>query len=491
MKGEQVPVDATSLQRRTLLKRGLVIAGAGMLTTAGIATHLQLRDPKPPPFDPRTDTIHAAETSVEDLTRLQQLVDQSSRQGRSIRMVGHFSLNSGPLQIQEGTHLDASEATFQQTRPRTPVLNLHSRTTIFGGLIIGHGGDWENSSLVYVSAAIAIESGAQDVTLFGVSGIKLAGAGVFAPQGAHGLRILDCHWEGVGRAIPPETGQYSAGLVATGPIKNLEMRGGSISNFAHGVSTGAVSEFFIGAGLIITAKGQHGLYVGPSSNGEISGVLINDVPLQGVKVQIPPASPIGTSNIAITDSTIRNTGSHGVLVSNLSTSPRIFSRGIFIENLQMSQEMSKMGDAVVIMDVVTASISKMVVSGFARGIRVLRSRNIGVDNNRFTDYAAEAMYLEDVRDSRVESNAFIRTNDSQITPGKSTFLVNGTKSKQLTFIDNSIVDETHSTLNYFGGAPEAFVTLSAHGNYGFGATSGAFSSGIAVSPELSASNRFE
>lgn len=409
----------------------------------------------------------------DNLASVQAWLDQATPLGVK-RVVGDVSI-AGTLNVPAGTYLDATRATFTQTATLRAAFDMYAGATLVGARVVGLGTDWQNTTAVYDAAAVRVRGAG--VTVQGVTGTNLAGAGVYSALAPTGLRVLDCTFTGVGSSvIPPSTGQFSGGVVfGNDGATNVTIRGGSFRDFAQGIVTGSIENFYIGGGLQLGAVGQHGIYTGPLIDAVISGVVIDGVALEGIKCQIADTSPAGSKGVTIGDVTVTGCGSHGIHLANAETVPgtRKFEN-VVIHDVVVTHAAGGTGDGVKIEYAAGVTVHDFISVGGRRGLAIDGSTGVMVHHGRIQGAADSGVVLASVTGGTFDRIRIVDVATANNAVSEFGVHVTGETSGTLSFSGLRITDASGNTRYGFYIAAGDLTTMqfvnnvsSGNSDYGF------------------------
>ena len=432
----------------------------------------------------RARLLVGANDSATDYANLQAAVDEAATAGAPIAVRGQFQLTGGSIAPSSAVSIDADGATFTQLDDLRPTFVLPANTVLRGGRIVGKGTDWVNTSAVYPACGVQIAG--ENVTVRDLNVQSMSGAGVYMPSPFAGLRVIDCVLSGVGSGIiPASTGQFSGGVVfGNNGVSGFTIRGGRISGFAQGVVTGSVSDFYIGGGLEVSAAGQHGVYLGAVDGGVISGLLVDGVPLQGVKVQISNSGGSDSELLTIGDVTVRGNGSHGVLVTNVDGAPTQYNRRVSIHDVVVEHAVGGGGDGISLSAVTNATIHDVVAVGGWRGIRAVNCSQLSVHHNSFSGFAKSGISLSDVSSSDFDHNVLLDGASLNDAADEFGIYVLGTGSTNLRFAHNRISDAAANMKYGIYVAADVLTSAALIGNSSTGMTDYGFRSSATTASQI-------
>lgn len=432
----------------------------------------------------RARLLVGANNSANDFANLQAAVDEAATAGAPLLLRGNFQLTGGSVAPSSSVTINADTASFFQLDSLRSTFVMPAGSSFSGGRIVGKGTDWVNTTAVYAASAIVV-AGA-NVSVSGVKAESMAGAGVYMATPHSGMRVIDCDFTGVGSGvIPASTGQYSGGVVLnTNAVTDFVIRGGRFSGFAQGIVTGTVFDFFIGGGLQVSAAGQHGVYLGAADGGTLSGLLVDQVPLQGIKVQLSNSTAVETDLLTIGDVAIRGNGSHGILVTNVDTSPTVYNRRVSIHDVVIEHAVGGGGDSISIDAVNNVVVHDVVGVGGWRGIRAQRGSGLNLHHNTFSGYAKSGIFLNDVTSSDVDSNVLRDGSTLNDAAEEYGIDVRGATSAELRFANNHVVDAAGNTKYGVYVLAGDLTTMSFIGNQSRGVSDYGFRSATTTSTRL-------
>lgn len=374
--------------------------------------------------------------SSPDRDALQAIVQSASAAGAPVDLRGTFLLTGASIAPTSAITVDATHASFTQTDNYRPCFVLPTGSFWHGGRITGKGSDWVNNSGVYAASAIAIATGATNVTVSLLTVRNMAGAGVDARVSGTGLRILNPDFEGPGAGlVPAETGQFGGGLVSNA-LSDFVVSGGRIAGFAQGIVTGAASNFYVGGGLSLSCVGQHGIYFTEVKGGQVQGVRIINVPLQGLKTQI---SSSASHDFDFSSSYIENTGSHAVLITNVQGTPTLYNSRIGIHNLEINIPGS-LGDVINLQRVDGAIVSNIQSTGGAVGMRLTETSRVMAHHMSMRNLTRSGVRAFNTTDSTFDNIEVINPASANDATDRFGFYVLGANSARLRFLNNSASD---------------------------------------------------
>jgi hypothetical protein len=238
-----------------------------------------------------------------------------------------------PVALRSGTTLYGEFPEIRQGTANTECFNIEGKSNItFSGLVgRGIGTDHNDSDSSRACFAYGGTSGANIRTLF----CRFYNFG-YTPvrhQGNAGVTFGHNYVEGPGSpTLTNGTSGRCYAFLADAGCTDVKVFGGTFTKTAQGARIEQVARFGISDLDITGIVGQHGLYLGSGlSDGTVSGVRVNGVPLIGIKVQ---ASNAATDNrrIAILGGSIANCGDQGILVCNGGggTAQAVKNRGVVV-----------------------------------------------------------------------------------------------------------------------------------------------------------------
>lgn len=426
-------------------------------------------------------------TAAENRAALTAALNEAATDGAPIALRGSFPISGAPSTPTGAVNIDASEATFTQTDNLTPILVLPSGSRLRGGEFIGKGTDWVNTSSVYAACAIALATNASDVVLIGAKGTGLAGAGVYAASAVTGIRLLFCDFEGVGSGIIPSgTGQYSGGFIinANGST-DIDVYGGSYRGFAQGLHGGTVDDLGIGGDVRLAAAGQHAIYYGPIQSGVISDFIIESAGLEGIKAQITAGTGGEmTTQLVISDGTIREVGSHAVHLANTETPYATRSRRAIISNLIVDHAAGQGGDTVLLEYVSNALVHNIISNGARRLMRAVESTRLGAHHMQGTGYALSGLRLDNVTDSYFDYVDLIDGSTANDVNEEWGYHIDGASSARLRFTNGSITDALGNSAYLIRVLAGDLATMGFSGMTGSGASSHGFRSHVSTATQM-------
>jgi parallel beta-helix repeat protein len=140
------------------------------------------------------------------------------------------------------------------------------------------------------------------------------------------IHIEGNHIVGPGSSITSE-GNYCYGVnshetpASYGHVKILN---NTISGVAIGIFVGEQNDVVITGNEITDIPGQHGMYLA-TSNAVISNNTLNNIELDGIKVQIGSKATKDIQNVIISSNAIKNTGNAGIELNQYETSSHYFT----------------------------------------------------------------------------------------------------------------------------------------------------------------------
>lgn len=444
-------------------------------------------DPVVTSINARQKLLTPAATAAENRAALNAALEAAATDGAPIALRGAFPVSGAPVAPSGAVHIDATEATFTQADDLTPILTLPSGSRLHGGEFVGKGTDWVNTSSVYAANAVQLASGASDVTLYGVKGSGLAGAGVYAATAVSGIRLIHCDFEGVGSAvIPANTGQYSGAFVInTNGSSDIAVVGGTYRGFAQGLHGGTVDDLFIGGGVTLSAAGQHAIYYGPLQSAVISGFIIESAGLEGIKTQITPGTAGEmTTQLVIGQGVIRGINSHAVHLANTESPYATQARRTIISDLVVDHAAGQGGDTVLLEYASGVNVHDVISSDARRVVSAINSTGLDVHHVRGTGYSQSGISLNEVTDSTFDQIRLIDGSTANNVNEEWGIHVNGATSANLRFTNSRITDSLGNAAFLVRVLAGDLATMSFSGLSGSGATSHGWRSHVSTATQL-------
>jgi len=398
----------------------------------------------------RSRLVIGTGNSANDRTLLNNAIIDASTHGAPLSIRGNFNLTGAAVVPTAPVIVDASDATLNQLDNLRPTIILSSDSVWRGGKIVGKGTDWVNTSAVYDASGIRIDANATNVVIDSLTVVNMSGAGIDARTSGEGLNVINCNLSGVGSTIiPAQTGQWGGGVVM---FDNGRFRivGGRIKDFAQGIVTGYVHDFFVGGGIEISSAGQHGIYFGSVQRGTVSGARIVNVPLQGIKSQMwTPEND--TDLYTIGDLVIVNPGSHGILLTNVQTvSPHTLKhRRVVIHDVVLDMG-SSTGDGINLRDIGSVDIHDFMIKGGNVGIRAFGSAtdtsvNLRVHHGNIRNTLRSALNIVGLTDSSFTHISIIDCATLADAADKFGLILGGANSARIKIYNLDISDAAGNT----------------------------------------------
>lgn len=123
---------------------------------------------------------------------------------------------------------------------------------------------------------------------------------------------------GPGSPTIPGGGNYCFGINLWDDVSEGVVNGNLISDTAQGIFGGVnFSRITISGNTISRIVGQHGMYLNQSSDVSVVSNTVSDCFHSGIKIQIAENASGDCENVGFVGNTIRQTGSHAILINNV------------------------------------------------------------------------------------------------------------------------------------------------------------------------------
>ena len=376
-------------------------------------------------------------TPEADTAAIQSAVDSAAAAKVPLMVRGDFTINA-QINIPSGSDIDFDQARIYQVSATTPVLVLHDIAGVRLRNLRAQGktSDYANTYGVYRAAAVRITGTSSDVTMIGGSLLGFAGAGVYLGGSVADIRISGCRMTGPGPAyIRDSTYNYSGGIVTERGTTRWTAQENDISGFAQGIVTGDnMTDVRILNNYIHDIPGQHGLYLETVNGGIISGNLLRNIGLLGMKLQVGGTTVNDVDSVNISDNVFIGLGAQGILLTNPSGgTPRL--RRI---NVTGNVVRSTAGSGIVANNCVDLHIADNLLYDVSAGIDVSLSSGVEILDNKIIKTKEVGIRI-DSKDVIVDGNRI--SNPASLNTSSSEFGIHiyGT-SADITVRDNKIAD---------------------------------------------------
>jgi hypothetical protein len=388
----------------------------------------------------RTRLVTPAGAGTSDTTALQNAINDAATNGAPLSVRGSFSIN-GSLTVPAKADVEFDrQALVTQTASLTPVFVLTnvSGVRLRNPRVQGLTTDYVNNSGVYQAAAVRLLGTTNDVQIEGGSFLGMAGAGVFMQGGVTDVQIRNVRMTGAGSTyILNTTYNYSGGVVTDTGASRWTVQGCEISGFAQGVVTGDnMTDVRILNNYVHDIPGQHGFYIETVNGCIVSGNVVRNAALLGMKLQVGTTTSNDVDAAVIADNVFYNVGAQGILLDNPPAGSPRFRR----VNINGNIVRTSAGNGIEIRYGVGVHCADNAVYGSsAAGIRVASSSTVELVDNRTNSTAFEGIVLSGVTDAVVDGNRVVDPASANGTSTEFGLHVLGTSS-DLTFRDNKVTD---------------------------------------------------
>jgi hypothetical protein len=242
-----------------------------------------------------------------------------------------------PVVLRSGTTLFGEYPEIWQGTANTECFNIEGKSNItFSGLVgRGIGTDHIDSDSSRAVFAYGGTSGSNIQTLF----CRFYNFAYTPVRHANIAGVVFAHNIVEGPGSPTLTNVSSGrcyGFLADAGCTDVKVFGGAITKTAQGIRLEGVAGFGIDNLTIGGIVGQHGCYLGSGlSDGTLTGVRVNGVPLIGIKVQASNAAATDNRRISIVGGSVANCGDQGILICNGggSTAQAVKNRGVVVSGV--------------------------------------------------------------------------------------------------------------------------------------------------------------
>lgn len=421
--------------------------------------------------DKRARLIAPTGSAAANVTTLQEAVNEAASAGAPLVVRGSFDV-SGSVAVPSNSDIDFTQARITQTATLTPILTINAATGVYLRNLRTQGKttDYINNSTVYGAAAVRITGTSSDIHIEGGSLLGMAGLGVFIDGTCSDVHVHKVTMTGAGSTyILGSTYNYSAGVAVNPGATNWSVTACDISDFAQGVVTGDnLADVRIIDNYIHDIPGQHGLYIETVNGAIISGNLIRNTTLLGMKIQVGTVDAIDADTVTISDNIFLNVGAQGILLDNpVGGAPR-FRRVSITGNLITGSS----GPGIEARYSAGLHIADNFVSTITTGsgIRVWNSSQFDITANRVNTCAAIGIDLKDVQDFEVRGNRVVNPGTANGASTEFGLVVDGSTTADGLISDNRITDTLGNMRYGMYVIAGDQTTLSFVDNYSTGAT---------------------
>lgn len=376
----------------------------------------------------------------DDLTKLQAAVTAAAAFGGWALIDGAYTV-AGTINVPSGARIDGSRGTVTQTSDLTTTFAVNNATDVLLRDVraVGKGTDYVNTSGVLTAAAAYVSGTSTRVRFVGCDFRNHAGVGVRIGNSVSGVRIIDSALIGPGTAeITPTTDNYGMGVTAGQDSSDWSVIGCEIADYAQGINSGDCTNVRIVGNDIHDITGQHGIYLDAIDNLVISGNLVRDTGLQGIKVQIANSTTgIDPDHIAITGNALSGIGSHGILLTKVVGGGRQVRRVTVVGNTIATTGAG--GDGINLIGVIGATVNSNIVNNARHGVSALDCAALTIGLNRMSTLQWNGVLLTNVTDTEVINNRVTDPSSANNAAAEFGIYVAGTSS-DLKIEGNKVTD---------------------------------------------------
>jgi nitrous oxidase accessory protein NosD len=395
----------------------------------------------------------ADSTGVQDSTS--QLINAieyaKNNKVREIVFNGNFKI-SGALPVYSNLTYVMKEGSITQTSANTAIFKgdtVSNTEWLFDDFeLVGKGNDFVEA---YGREAVGILLNA---TVGANTNIKIKNAKI--KQCTHaGIQIFkayNCRFEDneiTGTFVDGvDNGKnYQFGICLNDAPTNCFIERNTITKTAQGVLVGKnFDNVHLDKNIIKDIVGQHGFYLDYGKRLKVTRNIVENINLQGIKVQIDDSATSDTYDVLIENNTISKAGSHAVLITNVAVTPTFKTRKVQIKGNIIDGDATNLekGAGIRINHAYDVVITKNNVSNNQYGLYVENSDEVISDGNKYFNLGRNGLY--------VINTSFKSFKDFILNPGQtpSTTYEQGiyVNTDKEFIIDGVTVDDTTDKMTY-------------------------------------------
>jgi parallel beta-helix repeat protein len=380
-----------------------------------------------------------------DLVMIQAAITAAAPFGAWVLINGDRPI-SGTLNVPSGSRIDMSQGRITQAGTLTPTFKLLNVSNVrFRNVrIVGKGTDHVDSSSVYGASGIWLAGTTSDVIVEGGAITAVTGAGILTDVGVTDFHIRNVKIVGPGApAITAVTTNYGACVALFGG-NNFDITGCEFSQHGQGITSGEINDFRIANNYVPNMIGQHGFYLEPGARFTITGNVIKDTALQGIKLQLATTVWPDADMGVISGNSISNTGSHAILLTNTAGgTPRL--RRIMVSGNTLSTNGAG-GDGIDLIYANNVSVVGNIIHNGRHGISTANCAGLTLNANRIYNSQFNGISVLDTTDSEVVNNRIVDPGSADTVGSEYGIQVTGASSGIK--VDGNTVSDSAGHMRY-------------------------------------------